>query len=248
MGLTKPSGGGGVNAELVFSNCDTNVGSLGIQLPMTIRPPGRVTRTISLATSKGLGANIAPKMLTTRSKLSSLSPSRLDASPSSNRMLVSPISFTRRLPASTRLLAMSTPRTSAPRLAAGTAVVPSPHPRSRTLSRLAIPSVPTSASPLSRMLDAIRVKSPFSHSTLFGFMASPSHVDGPAYDPLSRKQVSQVIVQEQARWVQPAADRLEIMKARIERGHVFGRVEMQLAPMRPRSVLPEDRVDIEEIS
>ena len=46
---------------------------MGIQLPMTIRPPGRVTRTISLATSNGLGANIAPKMLTTRSKLSSSS-------------------------------------------------------------------------------------------------------------------------------------------------------------------------------
>ena len=40
---------------------------------MTIRPPGRVTRTISLATSNGLGANIAPKMLTTRSKLPSRS-------------------------------------------------------------------------------------------------------------------------------------------------------------------------------
>ena len=31
-----------------------------------------------------------------------------------------------------------------------------------------IPSVATSASPLSRMLAAIRVKSPFSHSALFG--------------------------------------------------------------------------------
>ena len=29
-----------------------------------MRPPGRVTRTISLATSNGLGANIAPKTLT----------------------------------------------------------------------------------------------------------------------------------------------------------------------------------------
>jgi hypothetical protein len=34
---------------------------------MTIRPPRRVTRTISLAASNGLGANMAPKMLTTRS-------------------------------------------------------------------------------------------------------------------------------------------------------------------------------------
>ena len=62
MGLTKPSGGGGVNAELIFSSCDTNVGSFGIQLPITMRPPGFVTRTISFATSKGLGANMAPNM------------------------------------------------------------------------------------------------------------------------------------------------------------------------------------------
>ena len=33
-----------------------------------MRPPGRVTRTISFATSNGFGANMAPKMLTTRSK------------------------------------------------------------------------------------------------------------------------------------------------------------------------------------
>src|ERR1041385_358855 len=59
MGLIKPSGGEGVNPELIFSTCDTNVGSFGIQLPITMRPPGFVTRTISLATSKGLGANMA---------------------------------------------------------------------------------------------------------------------------------------------------------------------------------------------
>ncbi len=69
IGLMKPSGGGGVNAELIFSNCETkDVGSFGIQLPMTTRPPGLVTRTISLATSKGLGANIAPKHESERSK------------------------------------------------------------------------------------------------------------------------------------------------------------------------------------
>ena len=50
-----------MNDELIFSNCDTKeVGSFGIQLPITMRPPGFVTRTISLATSKGLGANMAP--------------------------------------------------------------------------------------------------------------------------------------------------------------------------------------------
>ncbi len=35
-----------------------------------------------------------------------------------------------------------------------------------------MPSVPTSASPLSRMLAAMRVKSPFSHRALFGFIGA----------------------------------------------------------------------------
>ena len=69
MGLTKPSGGGGEYEALIFSICATNVGSFGIQFPITIRPPGRLTRTISFATSNGFGANMAPKMLTTRSKV-----------------------------------------------------------------------------------------------------------------------------------------------------------------------------------
>src|SRR6187551_3353659 len=85
---------------------------------MTIRPPVRATRTSSFATSNGLGANIAPKMLTTRSKLSSSSSLRSDASPSWNLQLVRPRLCARAFPAATRLLAMSTPRTFAPSLAA----------------------------------------------------------------------------------------------------------------------------------
>ena len=54
--------------------------------------------------------------------------------------------------------------------AAGNAVVPSPHPRSKTLSPLVIPRSLTSASPLSLILSAMRVKSPFSQSALFGFI------------------------------------------------------------------------------
>ena len=57
-----------------------------------------------------------------------------------------------------------------PSLAAGTAVVPSPHPRSSTFNPGVTPSAATSASPLSRMVAAMRVKSPFSHKALFGFM------------------------------------------------------------------------------
>src|SRR5512133_714132 len=82
IGLMKPSGGGGEYDELIFKICATNVGSFGIQFPITTRPPGLVTRTISLATSSGFGANMAPKMLTTRSNVSSFSSFRLDASPS----------------------------------------------------------------------------------------------------------------------------------------------------------------------
>ena len=55
IGLTKPSGGGGEYDALIFRICATSVGSSGIQLPMTMRPPGRATRTISFATSNGLG-------------------------------------------------------------------------------------------------------------------------------------------------------------------------------------------------
>src|ERR1043166_2494775 len=63
-GLIKPSGGGGKNDALIFRSCETKVGSPAIQLPMTTRPPGLVTRTISLATSNGRGANIAPNIVT----------------------------------------------------------------------------------------------------------------------------------------------------------------------------------------
>src|SRR3954452_18510945 len=98
-GLMKPSGGGGEYEALIFRIWATSVGSPGIQLPITIRPAGFVTRAISLATSNGLGANIAPKMLTTRSKLPSSSSFRSVASPSWNRQLVSPRLAARALPA-----------------------------------------------------------------------------------------------------------------------------------------------------
>src|SRR5437868_6514049 len=87
-------------------------------------------------------------------------------------MLVRPSFAARLFPASTRFRAISTPSTSAPSFAAGNAVVPSPHPRSSTLSPFVIPNRCTSASPLSRMVAAMRVKSPFSQSALFGFMGS----------------------------------------------------------------------------
>src|SRR4051812_17352266 len=125
---------------------------------------------------------MAPKMVTTRSKVPFSMPARSLASPSRNRQLARPAACARALPASTRLRAMSTPRTSAPSLAAGSAVVPSPQPRSSTSSPLVMPSSLTSASPLSRMLAAIRVKSPFSQSALFGFIGPVPSVD--AHDEL----------------------------------------------------------------
>ena len=93
----------------------TRVGSPGIQLPITIRPPGFTTRTISAAVSWGRGANIAPKMLTRRSTVSSLTDPRFDASPSSNVHVERPCAVARAVPAATRLRAMSMPRTVAPR-------------------------------------------------------------------------------------------------------------------------------------
>src|SRR5215510_3371468 len=170
IGLTNPSGGGGEYEELIFRTWLTKVGSLGSQLPMTMRPPGLVTRTISFATSNGRGANIAPKMLTTRSKERSATPSRLLASPSWNRQFDSPSAAARWRPASTRFGAISTPRTSAPRRASGKAVVPSPQPRSSTRIPWRTPRLFTTASPLPRMVLAMRVKSPFSQSALFGLI------------------------------------------------------------------------------
>jgi len=147
---------------------------------MMIRPPGRVTRTLSPATSNGFGANIAPKMLTVRSKVPSASSWRLVASPSWNVQLVRPASTARAFPAATRFLEMSTPSTSAPSFAAGIAVVPSPQPRSSTLRPFVIPNSLTTASPLSLMVSAMRVKSPFSQSALFAFIGSacPSFSSG----------------------------------------------------------------------
>src|SRR5439155_19382587 len=169
IGLTKPSGGGGEYAVLTRSSWATKAGTFGFQFPITIRPPGRVTRTTSFATSNGLGANIAPKIETTRSKLSSARSFRSVASPHWKRRLARPSWSARAFPAATRFSAMSTPRTFAPSCASGTAVVPSPQPRSRTSRPGVTPRVATSASPLSRIASAIRVKSPFSQSALFGF-------------------------------------------------------------------------------
>ena len=75
-------GGGGEYEELIFKICATKVGSFGIQFPITIRPPCLVTRTISLATSNGFGANMAPNMLLTRSNSRSFSAFKSVASPS----------------------------------------------------------------------------------------------------------------------------------------------------------------------
>ena len=56
--------------------------SIGIQLPITMAPPGFVTRTISLATSNGLAANMAPNTERVKSKALLSMPCRSQASPS----------------------------------------------------------------------------------------------------------------------------------------------------------------------
>ena len=101
-----------MQVALIFRAWATRFGSFGIQLPITIRPPERVTRTISVATSNDLSANMAPKTLTTRSHESSFNPRGSDASPYSKRQLVRPIF--RGLSAATSLDAMCIPSKSAP--------------------------------------------------------------------------------------------------------------------------------------
>src|SRR4051812_311143 len=110
-------------------------------------------------------------MLTMRSNDLSARSRRFVASPSWKRQFASASARARRLPAATRLRAMSTPRTSAPRRAAGTAVVPSPQPRSSTRELGVMPIRSTSSSPLVHMLAAIRVKSPCSQSCWFGLVS-----------------------------------------------------------------------------
>src|SRR3989338_3276144 len=118
IGLTKPSGGGGINDELIFNSCDTNeVVSFGIQLHITIRPPGLVTRTISFATSKGLGANIAPNTERVRSNEWSLIPSNLHASPSWNFSRLRPDFTALLFPLSPKVLAISRSTHSFPKTA-----------------------------------------------------------------------------------------------------------------------------------
>ena len=88
-----------------------------VQLAIAIVPPGRQTRTSSAATSSGRGANIAPKMVATTSKL---------ASAIGQRLGVALVERARRAPRPPRglraarieLAAMSTPVTLAPRRAA----------------------------------------------------------------------------------------------------------------------------------
>jgi hypothetical protein len=100
---------------------------------MTIRPPFFVTRTISFATSNGRGEHRAEDADHQVEALVLQVDQRAGVA-FLEAEFVSPASRARRLPASTRLRAMSTPSTSAPSFAAGSAVVPSPQPRSRTRS------------------------------------------------------------------------------------------------------------------
>src|SRR5687767_4264664 len=61
--------GGGTCAPTTLNICPTK--PAGVQFPIAIRPPGLVTRNNSAATSSGRGANIAPYIVTTVSKLAS---------------------------------------------------------------------------------------------------------------------------------------------------------------------------------
>ena len=92
------------------------------QVVMPTRPPGRQTRTSSCAAFAWSGANMAPNVDVTRSKLAS-SNGRSCASPSTHSTSTL-ASAARRRACSNSSGVMSQPTTFAPRSAAGMAIVP----------------------------------------------------------------------------------------------------------------------------
>src|SRR5262249_60992432 len=134
-------------------------------------PPCRLPPPIFLPRPKVLGTNTPQKIQTPKTTPPPKLAPRLGAPPPKTPNFLTPAPAPRLFPASTKFRAISTPWTSAPSFAAGSAVVPSPQPRSRTLSPFVIPNRLTRSSPLSRIVAAIRVKSPFSQTALFGFTA-----------------------------------------------------------------------------
>ena len=136
-------------------------------------PAGPRHRTISLATSKGLGANICAKDGYDEIEAAIYEIVQIGGI-AFLKLAVGQALGNGALPAGRDEIAcyVDAQHLGAER-ASGKAVVPSPHPRSSALSPFVIPSVLTRASPLSLIDAAMRVKSPFSQSALFGFIASP---------------------------------------------------------------------------
>src|SRR5438105_125944 len=149
--------GGGGTYFVASLNC-TPAKPVGVQFPITMRPPDFVTRLSSEATRSGRGANMAPKIEITRSKEPSGN-SSFSASPSWKRAFT-PSASARRRACSTRLAAMSTPITSAPRRAAGMAELPVPHATSSTFVPGRMPSEPTKSSSICSTVRAMTPKSP----------------------------------------------------------------------------------------
>ena len=119
-GGSTPGGGGGRNAP---ASLNSSPGKPSLtQVVMAIRPPGRQTRTSSAAAAQWSGANIAPKVEITRSKLAS-SNGRSWAS-ASIQATSTPASAARRRACSNSSGVTSQPTTFAPRCAAGIATFP----------------------------------------------------------------------------------------------------------------------------
>jgi hypothetical protein len=128
-------------------------------------PPGLVTRNISSAASWLVGANIAPKTESTRSKEPS-SKGRSAASPSTHS-ISTPASLARARPASKSSGVMSEPVTFAPRSAARIATLPEPVPMSSTSWPSATPTRSTSASATGWIVSATVGQSPEDQTALW---------------------------------------------------------------------------------
>ena len=180
IGLTNPSGGGGEYAELILRIWATSVGSPGIQLPMMIRPPGRVTRTISLATSNGRGREHRAEDAHDEIERLVVQVGEVARVPFLKRQVREALFLGPTVPGLDEVSAQCRRRALGPEPSGGNGRGPVATAEVQHLESLGDADRSTSASPLSRMLAAMRVKSPFSHSALFGFIRSVSSRAGSA--------------------------------------------------------------------
>ena len=146
----------------------------GVQLQMTMRPSGRVTRFISPAVCSWSGANMWPKVESTRSKLSSAK--GISWTSPSTQSTSTMASAARSRAVASRSGWESRPVTRAPARAAGIVALPVPQATSSTSMPGSRPERSTQTSPTSPMRSATEAKSPEPH-----FVRGSKAVDWKAY-------------------------------------------------------------------